>query len=362
MSPTNMGLTLAKHPPNPTANTIPKPIYSKIMKPLTYSILAAAFACGFASAQVTAYTTPVGYTTQTLAASTYNLVGFNVLTPTLAAGTLTGVSGATLTDTNVNFTTLLTAGKTYVIDITTGTAAGTVQEFVSWGTPDVNSITLPSAVAGIAVGNSYAVRIAPTLQDIFTTVLSSSLSAGNADIVWVPDGAGGYTKYWMKNGTPPVWHTTVTGSTDGGLVTGDVPLPYIDGVLVQKKLNAGTLVLSGEVKKTGSSALIAGGGLYNLVSVVPPVGVTLFTSGLQGNIASSLSAGNADIVWVPDGAGNYAKYWLKNGTPTIWHTTVTGASDTGLATDVNLPAAIFIQRKGASTVVPFTVPASYSSL
>jgi len=98
---------------------------------IPYSLLAALAACGMAYGASTAYTTPVGYTTQALPANVLSLVGVNILTPSVASGLLTGVSGATLTDSNVNFTTLLTAGKTYVLDIKTGTAAGTVQEFVT---------------------------------------------------------------------------------------------------------------------------------------------------------------------------------------------------------------------------------------
>ena len=333
------------------------------MKPYTYAFLAAAAACGMAYSADTAYTTPVGYTTQALAANTFNLVGFNVLTPTVAAGDLTGVSGATLSDSGVDFTTLLTAGKTYVLDIKDGpgTADGTVQEFVTWSGSD---ITLPSAVAGVAVGDKYSIRQAPTLQATFPVgFLAGSVSATNADKVWVPNGSGGYTKYWYKITLPPIgWHTTGTGLDDTGVVTADVPLIYIDGIFVEKKGVAKDLVLSGEVKTTGSNVLVNTG--FNPVGITPPVGLTLFTSGLQGDIAGSVSATNADKVWVPNGLGGYTKYWYKITLPPIgWHTTTTGLDDTGVvATDVTLTPAIFIERKGASKVVTMDVPSSYSSL
>jgi hypothetical protein len=53
------------------------------MKALTYSLFAAAAACCFASAQTTAYTTPVGYVTETLAPGRFNLVGLTVHNPTV---------------------------------------------------------------------------------------------------------------------------------------------------------------------------------------------------------------------------------------------------------------------------------------
>jgi hypothetical protein len=330
------------------------------MKTYTYSLLLAAAASGMAFGAETAYTTPVGYTTQTLAANTFNNVGFNVLTPTLVAGNFSAAAGGnTVTDTDVNFTTALTAGKMHVLEITSGVAAGTVQEFTSW---TVDTITLPAAVAGTAPGDTYKIRVAPTLQETFPVgFLAGSLGATNADKVWVPDGLGGYTKYWYKTTAPIGWHTTTTGTNDASTVTGDVPLVYIDGILVEKKGTAKDLVLSGEVKKTGSNALILTG--YNLLSITPPVGLTLFTSGLQGDIAGGLGATNSDIVWVPAGGGAYTKYWYKTTAPIGWHTTTTGTNDAGLVVaDVPLTPAILIQRKGASKVITFDVPASYTSL
>jgi hypothetical protein len=330
------------------------------MKTTLYSIIAAAAAIGFAQAQ-TAYTTPVGYTTQTLAANTFNLVGFNVLNPTIAAGVLTGVSGADLTDTNANFITALPVGKMCVIEIIDGTAAGTVQEFIAWS---VDTITLPSAVAGVAAGNSYRVRVVSALQELFPVgFLTGSATAPNADKVWVPDGMGGYTKYWYKITLPPVgWHTTSTGSDNTGQVLTDIPLPYIDGILVEKKGVVKDFVLTGEVKTTGSNALI--NPAFNLVSIVPPVGLTLFTSGLQSDVLGSATAPNADKIWVPNGLGGYTKYWNKITLPPVgWHTTSTGSDNTGqVLVDVPLTPGVLIERKGVAKVFTFNVPSFYNSL
>lgn len=331
------------------------------MKPTLYTLLAAAAACGLATAAETAYTKPVGYTTQTLAANSFNLVGFNVLSPSVAAGKVTAVSGAEVTDSTASFDTALPAGKTCVLEITSGTAAGTVQEFTNW---TASTITLPAAIGGLAPNDTYVVRVVPTLQETFPAgFLAGSGFASTADKVWVPQGSGAYLKYWYKSTTPNVgWHTTSTGSNDTGLVTSDVPLVYIDGILVEKKATPKDFVLTGEVKTTGSNVLLTTG--FNLISINPPTGLTLFTSGLQGDIAGSGFPSSADIVWVPQGGGAYIKYWYKTTTPNIgWHTTVTGSTDTGLVgADVPLPASIFLQRKGASKVVTLDVPSGYSSL
>ena len=125
------------------------------------TILAAVALTGISPAQTTARTKPVGYTTQTLAANRQNLVGINLMTPVIASGFFTAVSGTTFSDTNTDFTQAITAGKTAVLEITSGTAAGTVQDFVSW---NGNSITLPAAISGAAIGDTYRIRLAPTLQ------------------------------------------------------------------------------------------------------------------------------------------------------------------------------------------------------
>jgi hypothetical protein len=330
------------------------------MKTLSISLIAVAAACGLASAQ-TAYTTPVGYTTQALPSNTFSLFGLNVHQPTLAAGVLTDVSGAVLTDSNIDFTTVLPAGKTCIVEITDGTAAGTVQEFISW---TGNTITLPAPITGIAIGNKYAVRQAAILQDIFTIGtggIAGSVVATTADKIWLQNANGTYTRYWYKTNAPIGWRLTTTGANDAGAAPDNIAIPYIDAVLIEKRAVAGSIVLTGEVKKTGSNAQVIGG--FNLLGITPPIGLTLFTSGIQGDITGSVVATTADIVWVPTGTGAYNRYWFKTNAPSGWRLTTTGSNDAGAAVDFNLPPGVFIQRKiGTPTIVTFDVPAFYSNL
>jgi hypothetical protein len=332
------------------------------MKSSIATTLLALALTGASQAQTAVYTAPVGYTTQTLVANRQNLVGINVMTPVIASGSLTAVSGATLTDSNTNFTQAITAGKTAVLEITSGsgTVPGTVQDFVTWSG---NSITLPAAVTGVAVGNTYRIRLAPTLQEIFPVgTLAGSVIASTADKVWIPTGPGTYDRFWYKTGASAGWRKTTNGSNDTGAVTGDVPLLYIDGIIVEKKGTAKDLVLTGEVKTKGSNMLLAQG--QNLISVIPPTGSTLFNAGLQGDIAGSALASTADIVWVPNGSGSFVRYWYKSTSPAGWRTTSTGSDNTGaVSVDVPLPPSIIIQRRSATPkVVTMDVPAAYSSL
>ena len=99
------------------------------MKTTLYSLALAAVTCGLAGAQATtAYTTPVGYVTQTAATGKFNLVGLTVQNPVVASGVLDASTATSVTDNEVNFTTLpLVTGETYVLELTNGSGAGTIQ-------------------------------------------------------------------------------------------------------------------------------------------------------------------------------------------------------------------------------------------
>jgi hypothetical protein len=314
----------------------------------------------------------VGYTTQLLKPAIFNNVGLNVLTPTIAAGALTAVSldGLTLTDSNANFVAALPVGKMCTIEIKSGTAIGSVREFNSWtGT----EITIPTAITGLAVGDKYIIRKNLTLQELFPSgvpLTGAALTPPNADVVWVPDGAGSYTKYWYKTSATQGaigWWTTVDGSTRGVQVTTDVPLLYTDGILVQRKAGLDKdLVVAGEVKTTGSTPYILNG--FNTISINPPVGLTLFTAGFYPNnfTGAALTPPNADILWVPDGLGGFTKYWYKTSATQGaigWWTTVDGSTrGVQVLADVTLPPNCYIQRKTTPKFMPLAVPANYSNL
>jgi hypothetical protein len=339
------------------------------MNTFPYSVCAAILACSIAQGQTTATTTPVGYTTQTLLPNTFNNVGLNVLTPTLTAGVLTDVVDVVLTDSTADFTTALPAGKMCTIEITSGAAIGAVQEFISWtGT----TITLPGAITGLQIGDKYIIRKDLTLQELFPAgapLTGGALNPANADIVWIPDGVGGYTKYWYKTNVTQGaigWWTTVDGATRGALVTLDIPLLYTDGILVQRKTGVNKdLVISGEVKKTATSSYILNG--FNTISINPPAGLTLFTAGFYPTnfTGGALNPANADILWVPDGTGGYTKYWYKTNAlqgAIGWWTTVDGATrGEQVVSDVVLPPAVKIQRKSTAKFMSIAVPSSYSN-
>jgi hypothetical protein len=330
------------------------------MKPLTYSLIAAAMACGFSFAQTTAYTTPVGYSTSTLSPG-YNTLGLTLQTPSLAAGTFETIAGNVLTDTGVTYAPV--AGRTYILEITSGTLTGVIQE-VPAASISGSTITTPNDLQalGLLTTDTYNLRVAPTLEEIFTTtplasggVLQGGLNATGADVVWVPTGLGTYDKYFLHN----TGQFRRAGTTTA---TPNVPLIYADGFLVEKKgATAAALTVTGEVKKVGTNSVIIQG--YNLLSMVAPVGLNLYNAGLEDDITKGLNATGADVVWVQLPNLTYKKYFLHNtGTwrdvaaPTV---PLTQAQ----AEAVAMSPGFLVEHKAASAVaLDLNVPAGYSSL
>ena len=302
----------------------------------------------------TAYTTPVGYTSQTLAANQFNLVGLTLHGAPLASGAFTTVSGTTLTDTNLAITP--TAGRHYVLEILNGTFAGTIQELASTAISGT-TITTPDNLGslGLLVGDKYSIRLAPTLEEIFgvdvNSVLARSLNSSAADIVWIPNGAGSYNQYFV--------HSSTSAFRIAGTITPapNVPIIYTDGLLVQKRSTASTLTVSGNIKTIGSNSVAIQG--FNLISTGAPTGLTLFTSGLANDLAGSLNPISADLVWVPTGTGTYTQYFRH--TSGNWRDVA--ASTVNLAADVALPSAVLIQRRSATPAnISLDVPTAYSGL
>ncbi len=327
---------------------------------IPYSLLAAIAATGMAVGAETAYTTPVGYASQSIAQG-FNLVGLTLQTPTLAAGNLDTVSAGNVTDAALTLTP--TAGKTYVLEITSGTATGVIVEVpaASITGTTISTGTTNLVTAGVVIGDTYKIRVAPTIEEIFKTdgtIVSRGANSGVADVIWVPNGSS-YDQYFIH----PAGVGTVR-IAGGQVLAPNVPLIYADGVLVQKKsATTTTSVVSGEVKKVGTNSVAIQG--FNLVSIVAPVGLNLFNSGLATDIAAGANPGVADLLWVPTGAGVYTKYFRHPASGGSWRTEAAPlvALTQPQAEAVILPPAILIQRKSATpAAISIAVPTSYATL
>lgn len=134
-------------------------------KYIPYSLILAAAATGLAHGAATAYTTPVGYVTQSIAGNTAagadSYLSSSLVQPTEFAGaSATNPSGtSTVSFTGVVPTTF--DGK-YVLEITTGAQAGWWSTVVSSNATSVTvADNLPS---GLAAGTTIAVRKHSTLK------------------------------------------------------------------------------------------------------------------------------------------------------------------------------------------------------
>lgn len=303
------------------------------------------FLAGSAFSQ-TAVSGAGGYTTLNLSVG-FNLVGVSLFDPVIVSGTVDAEAGAVITDTDVDFTASLSdPTATYLIEILSGAQSGAVAEIAS--VDDANNITLTGDLgAGTA---DYQIRKAPTLNDVFGTQLEGGGFAP-VDIVWLPDGAGGYDQYALK--TPENEYRST--SSFFAAPAKPISIFYPDGLFVQVANTAKDVVVTGMVKTTGT--VVSANTGFNVTANNAPVGNTLDSSGLA-NFLDGGAFAPVDIVWLTDGAGGYNQYAYKTGDG--WRTT-TGffGADQGATP---LTSGLFIQRAGADTAGVLDVPAFYANL
>lgn len=313
-------------------------------------------------AQTPAFSKPSGYTTKSLLQG-FNLVGLNLQTPTVASGVFENAVGTALTDDELSLSPV--AGKTYILEITasaTPALVGTIQDIAS---TSISGTTITSnddlAALGLAAGDSYALRVAPTLEDVFGVVsvtnggtLQAALNSGSADVVWIPNGTGNYAKYYLHGSG--AFRNVATN-----LASPNVPLVYADGFFVQKKgTTAASLTVTGEVKLVGTNSVCVQG--FNPISTVSPTGLNLWNSGIADDIQASLNSGSADIIWVQQANLTYEKFYRHSSGN--WRNVVANTNLTQeQAEAISLSNGVLIQRKGASPInLDLNVPESFSNL
>lgn len=331
------------------------------MKPKSIkSLLALALlAPGVLFAQTTAKTTPVGYVTSELSVG-FNLWGQTLVSPLATAGSFSAEASGVLTS-SVDFVAALGAsGSSLVsIEITSGANAGAVLESNEWTT---NTITAEGADSSF-VGASFKVRKVQTLEQVFGTSLVEDFSAAGADVVWVPNGTGGYDQFYRQTdlfGGPAIWHKV---DEAGDVPSSNTPLHYLDGVFVEVKAAAVTLVTSGEVLTGSVSNSLLASPSFTPVSIPFAAGSTLATVNLSG-LTDDFSAAGADVLWVPTGVGAYSTYYKQTdlfGGPAVWANT----SDDSVVADpatVVVAGGAFIENKGGVKNTTFAAPTFYSTL
>jgi hypothetical protein len=332
------------------------------MKPKSIkSLLALALlAPGVLFAQTTAKTTPVGYVTEVLEPNRDNLIGLTVHSPAVASGVLDSATNETVTDAGVDYTSLLTAGSTYILEITNGSGNGVIQEVTAW---TATTLSTPQNISSQITGGTttYKLRKAPTISDIFGSTNSVGLtsspdgSASAADVILVPDGAGGFINIvFYDDGADQLWIDASFNDVS------NLPIVYTDALVVARKGGvAKSLTVSGEVKLTPTKYVFNSGDNY--VGAVYPVGSTLGGSTMGPQMLASVdgSAGDADLVLMPDGAGGYTTFMYYNdGADQLW---IDGSFNDSTTTSLT-SGFVFNSKSGSAKSITNNPASFYSTL
>jgi len=308
--------------------------------------------------QTLAYTAPSGYVKSNLVVG-FNPIGINLHGDILVSGIIDSENANVITDANVDFAAALNdVNATYLLEITSGNQNGSVSVITS---STATTVTIEGS--GIDAGTeSYTIRQAHTLNSVFGTGANAMLTGGttstSADIVWLPDGSGGYDQYFYSTfGGANEFRPTTAAFLS---VAKPVSIFYPDGLFVQVASVAKEITVFGEVKTTPTIAAAAPG--FSLISLQNPVGQTLAESGLETFISTGNNPSEADIVFVPTGPSTYNEYF---------YSTFLGANAWRLKSSpfvgdegaVALPSSFFIQNIGPTAKVGvITLPAFFTTL
>ena len=273
-------------------------------------------------ATISATTTPVGYMTQQLPASSSTYVGISTHHPVLISSTATATTSTTLSDTTLNFGELLTAGEAYLLEIESGAYKGTVYlinankwrnaaQADEW---NASTLTLPvdfGTTTPLEQNVAYKIRKATTVSDVFganneVCNLTASAFATRADTV-------GVTEYGTRNSYNIFYHSTakewraIAQSTS----VNKMPLFYQLPVLV-KTLATSTaqpLTQIGEILTTEKAVEIKNNNDFvhtGYATVVP-----LAQSGMETSLVKNNFPAQADKVAVLNDSGNSFSFYFS---------------------------------------------------
>ncbi len=212
------------------------------MKYSTISTLSALlFGVTAVSAQTTtatATTIPSGYVTHIISPG-FNMLGLTVHNPVLLSGLLGQPAGEELPTDVADLSVALgnsTADSMVIIEITGGDNDGTVIEALSWSAAKFTGI---SGLDASLSGDTFQVRMAPSISDLFGASNSAGFQAGDlqtADLIWISGGDGSFNKYYYSLGDPNAFPVPVVEGWKNSLGgdASNVRLNYMDGIFIQR--------------------------------------------------------------------------------------------------------------------------------
>lgn len=309
---------------------------------------------GSLTASVT--TEPVGYKTVTIKGNnSLNLVGIEFLNAPDYSGAPSSVGASTLTFTGADFDTLLDSGKSYFVDVISGTNEGTNTSITSWSG---DTLTLGDDLSSLVTATTDTVRVHSllTIGEVFGVggdVLEGG-SSTTADLVFFPSPIGsGLSICFYSNGglLGQGWRIVGQGTADKS----NTPIYFSDGLYIIKRSSGDAdLVFSGNVK-TSSSTVAVGDGFVPYSGIFPS-GTTLGNSGLIdiANSGSSIQGGStstADLVFMDtDKDGQFEVYYYSTGglIGTGWRRIGSGTSNMA---DTELTSAFGILNRHSAVAV-----------
>jgi hypothetical protein len=329
-----------------------------------YSLLLAIASAGLAHGAATAYTTPVGYETLTLPVGT-TYVGVRLHEASVVAGTVDTISSGQMTDAAVDFDSAMPgAGVNYIVEFEN--ASGVLQVVTGADATNSTLVLHENVTAFVAPGDTYRIRKASTIATLFGATNSAGLAPGfggptNADLIQVPDGAGGLDQYFF-DGDESAWYKVAPSP----ILVGDgstVPIIYTDAFLVVINDTTKSLVVSGEVKKKSSNNALSAG--TNYVGSVYPAGATLASAFGNASALAAIDPGfggptNADLIQILDGP-NFNQYYY-DGDESSWFKVAPTPILVGDGSTIPLPSGFIIANEGSAVNLLNTPPSAYNTL
>ncbi len=328
------------------------------------------------------YTTPVGYVTETIPGKglssdpdIYKLIGLNLQSSIAFQDEITTITSSSISVDTANFTALLDANKTYVLEVVTGAGSGLIQEVTTWNDSDITGLQ-DLTVFGVGEGDMIALRPAFTIQDVFGSATETELIPGTlstADIVWLPNGSGGFDRYHVQPASPPFVPSPSWVKVGGGAQPENTPIIYVDGLIIQRRgTNTVELLIAGEVK-TSPFTISVIQDRYNYFSSVYPALLsdgaptsgepTVASQGIDAQMQAG-SVTTADILWIPQANGSYIRYFNNPPAPPFkpdQSFDIVGGGAVDPAT-IKLSSGFIIQRRGPDANFSITPPSGYSDL
>lgn len=271
-----------------------------------------------------AYTRPIGYVTLTALAGKANLLGLTMHRPTVYAGLAETISGTTLTWLGGTFAPGIGSGA-YLLELDGGISDGKVIP-ITGATSETLSLAefLPSQsnVNFLVLPMTSLSRLEPSdpegLISPIEVLGTADFNPDHADLLLIPDGSGGFKKYFVSTHMDPAhpenFNTWVDADT--GQAQQD-PLLYYPRAFffLRRGVSDFNLVVRGEVKL--ENTLLSVAETFNYCSMVYPIGMTLGESSLAASLQPGTAA-TADIVVLQDEiTGEFRRYFVADGSPPL---------------------------------------------